>query len=90
MFVVNDAAVDQVEFHDGVLQTTRVLEGVLDAAVADFEGLGSPQILYRTEAELLLRRVEQGVKFSVGLAETLDRRLVRAATVSDPTDVFEP
>ncbi len=72
VFVVDDAAVDQVEFHDGVLQTTRVLEDVLDAAVADFEGLGSPQILYRTEAELLLRRVEQDVEFTVGLDREQD------------------
>ena len=66
VFVVDDAAVDRVEFRDGVLQTARVLEDVLDAAVADFEGLGSPQILYRTQAELLLRRVEQDVEFTVG------------------------
>lgn len=72
VFVVDDAAVDQVEFRDGVLQTTRVLEDVLDAAVADFEGLGSLQILYRTQAELLLRRVEQNVEFTVGFDREQD------------------
>lgn len=72
VFVVDDAAVDQVEFRDGALQTTRVLEDVLAAAVADFEGLGSLQILYRTQAQLLLRRVEQDVEFTVGFDREQD------------------